>query len=238
MKNVVLVLAGSLMILASCDQMNPSNKVVLNNQIDSVSYAIGMDQGMYLSKGLESFPDSLNNSAIVAGFNHSMVNGEVLFDEATGKEIISAFMAAKKEEEKEAQKIEYSANLEAGQAFIAQNAQDPDVIVTPSGLQYKVLETGNGAMPIDGDRVKVNYEGTLIDGTVFDSSYERGEPIEFNLNQVIPGWTEGLKLMPVGSTYMLYIPQELAYGENVRPDSPIPPFSALVFKVELLDIVK
>ncbi len=121
-----------------------------------------------------------------------------------------------------------------GEEFLAANAKRKGVKTTASGLQYEVLVAGNGPKPKAESTVKVHYEGTFIDGTVFDSSYKRGEPIEFPLNGVIKGWTEGLQLMPVGSTYMLYIPYNLAYGEMERPG--IPAFSTLIFKVELLEI--
>jgi FKBP-type peptidyl-prolyl cis-trans isomerase FkpA len=121
--------------------------------------------------------------------------------------------------------------------FLAANAQKPGVKVTESGLQYEVVTEGSGEKPLATDTVRVHYEGTLVNGTVFDSSYQRGQPAEFRLNGVIPGWTEGLQLMPAGSTYMFYIPSNLAYGENGAGNS-IPPYSALIFKVELLDIVK
>lgn len=123
----------------------------------------------------------------------------------------------------------------AGQAFLASNATAEGVQTTASGLQYKVEVEGTGAKPTASDTVTVNYEGTLVDGTIFDSSYARNQPVTFPLNQVIAGWTEGLQLMSVGSTYMFYIPADLAYGAGGRPPV-IPPNSVLVFKVELLDI--
>ena len=238
MKKVIFILTAIVLTISACDNAGKGSKITLNNEVDSVSYAIGVDQGIYLSKGLETFPDSLNIDAIIAGFAGSMSDGEVLFDEETGKAVLTAFMERKQDEKAGEQKIEFEGNLEAGNQFLAENATQPGVMVTESGLQYKVITEGTGAKPIDGDKIKVNYEGKLINGTIFDSSYERGEPIEFNINQVIAGWTEGLKLMSTGSTYMLYIPQDLAYGENVRPGGPIEPFSTLVFKVELLEIVK
>ena len=123
----------------------------------------------------------------------------------------------------------------AGEAFLASNASAEGVQTTASGLQYKVVTEGTGAKPTAADTVTVNYEGTLVDGTVFDSSYARNEPVTFPLNGVIAGWTEGLQLMSVGSTYMLYIPPDLAYGAVGRPPV-IPSNSTLIFKVELLDI--
>ncbi len=122
-----------------------------------------------------------------------------------------------------------------GEKFLADNAKRPEVKTTPSGLQYEVIEATLGQKPKATDTVKVHYEGTLIDGTVFDSSYQRGESIKFGLNQVIKGWTEGLQLMSVGSKYKLYIPYQLAYGEAGAGGS-IPPYAALIFTVELLGI--
>ena len=237
MKKVVIILAAIVLTFSACNNANTA-KVDLTNEIDSVSYAIGVDQGMRLSKGLETFPDSLNFDAIIVGFNQSMSGGEVKFDEDAVREILTSFMQKKQAEEQASQNAKFAKNIEIGNTFLAENATQPGVEVTASGLQYKVIKQGTGPKPIDGDKVRVNYEGKLINGTIFDSSYEKGEPIEFSLNQVIAGWTEGLKLMPVGSTYMLYVPQNLAYGENVRPGGPIEPFSTLIFKVELLDIVK
>jgi FKBP-type peptidyl-prolyl cis-trans isomerase FklB len=129
----------------------------------------------------------------------------------------------------------YGANKEAGIKFLSENAKKPGVITTASGLQYEVVKKGNGALPTETDRVKVNYKGTLVDGVEFDSNTGK-DPIVFQANQVIKGWTEALKLMPVGSKYKLYIPQELAYGS--RDQGKIKPFSALIFEVELLSIEK
>ncbi|MDD3079834.1 MAG: FKBP-type peptidyl-prolyl cis-trans isomerase [Paludibacter sp.] len=131
---------------------------------------------------------------------------------------------------------QYAANKAEGEKFLAENKAKPGVITTASGLQYEVIKKGNGPVPADTSRVKVNYEGKLLDGTVFDSSYKRNEPAVFGVNQVIKGWTEALKLMPVGSKYKLYIPQELAYG--AQDQASIKPFSVLVFDVELLSIEK
>jgi FKBP-type peptidyl-prolyl cis-trans isomerase len=238
MKKPVIILAAIVLTISACNNGNKESKIILNNQIDSVAYAIGVDQGMRLTKGLETFPDSLNFEAIIAGFTQSMRAGEVLFDEETGRQILTTYMEQKQAEELANQKTKFSGNLEIGNKWLAENATQPGIMVTASGLQYKVIIEGNGQKPIDGDIIIANYEGKLIDGTIFDSSYERGEPMERNVNQLIPGFTEGLKLMPVGSTYMFYIPQDIAYGENVRPGGPIEPFSALIFKVELLNIAK
>ena len=132
--------------------------------------------------------------------------------------------------------IKYGTVKEEGEKFLAENALKEGIQVTESGLQYEVLKMGRGKKPAATDRVKVHYHGTLIDGTVFDSSVERGEPTSFGLNQVIAGWTEGLQLMPVGSKFRFYIPQELGYGS--RNAGSIPPYSTLIFEVELLGIEK
>ena len=134
------------------------------------------------------------------------------------------------------QEASYGDNKVAGETFLAENAKKEGVVTTASGLQYEVVVAGKGAMPVATDKVKVHYHGTLIDGTVFDSSVERGEPAEFGVNQVIKGWVEGLQLMPVGSKYKFYIPQDLAYGAQAQ--GKIVPFSTLVFDVELIAIVK
>ncbi len=130
----------------------------------------------------------------------------------------------------------YGPNRKAGEEFLKANAKKDSVQTTASGLQYKVLVAGTGDKPTATDRVKVNYEGRLLDGTVFDSSYKRGEPAVFGVSQVIKGWTEALQLMPVGSKWELYIPQEIAYGD--REQQKIPPYSMLIFTVELIEIVK
>ena len=131
----------------------------------------------------------------------------------------------------------YADNKAAGEKFLAENKAKEGVVTTPSGLQYKIITKGNGAVPADSSKVKVNYKGTLIEGTEFDSSYKRNEPATFRANQVIKGWTEALTMMPVGSKWELYIPYDLAYGSR-ETGSQIKPFSTLIFEVELLGIEK
>ena len=131
----------------------------------------------------------------------------------------------------------YADNKAAGEKFLAENKTKEGVVTTPSGLQYKIITKGTGEIPADSSKVKVNYKGTLIDGTEFDSPYKRKEPATFRANQVIKGWTEALTMMPVGSKWELYIPQELAYGAR-ETGGPIKPFSTLIFEVELVGIEK
>jgi FKBP-type peptidyl-prolyl cis-trans isomerase len=140
----------------------------------------------------------------------------------------------KKQAEKAAE--EHADNKKAGEDFLAENAKKEGVVVTPSGLQYEILKEGNGALPTDNDRVKVHYHGTLLDGTVFDSSVERGQTISFPLNGVIKGWTEGLQLMKEGAKYEFIIPSYLAYGERGTPGGPIGPNATLYFEVELFKV--
>jgi FKBP-type peptidyl-prolyl cis-trans isomerase FklB len=130
---------------------------------------------------------------------------------------------------------EFGPNKEAGEKFLAENAKKEGVQTTPSGLQYKIIKEGKGAVPADTSLVNVHYEGKTLEGKVFDSSYKRGEPTKFRVDQVIKGWGDALKQMPVGSTWEIYVPQELAYGER-QQGSDIKPFSMLIFKIELIDV--
>lgn len=177
--------------------------------------------------------DSLDADIFLSAFLAAVNEEETLMD-AT---VANAYFRTESEKVRSANmEAAYADNKEAGLAFLEANKSVEGVQVTESGLQYKVIKMGKGKKPSATDRVKVHYHGTLIDGKVFDSSVERGEPALFALNQVIPGWTEGLQLMPVGSKFTFYIPSELAYGD--RETGEIKPFSALVFDVELLSIEK
>ena len=193
--------------------------------MDKVSYALGLSLGQNMaSSGVKT----IEFDDLVAGMK-AIMNKEkpaISFDEA--QEVLNTFFA-----ELEA-KVAGKAKAE-GEAFLAENAKREGVIVTASGLQYEVLTAAEGKKPKATDKVKVHYEGTLIDGTVFDSSYRRGEAISFGLNQVIKGWTEGVQLMSIGSKYKFFIPYNLAYGER-GAGAQIPPYAALIFTVELLGI--
>lgn len=176
--------------------------------------------------------DLMNKKLFIYGFRQGVAGeGEMMMDSAQA--IVAKQMKYYQSVEAERK---YGDNRRAGEEFLKANAKLKDVKTTASGLQYKVLTEGNGEKPGEMSRVKVNYEGRLIDGTVFDSSYDRGQPATFGVNQVIKGWTEALQLMPVGSKWELYIPQEIAYGD--RDQGKIKPFSCLIFTVELLEIVK
>lgn len=208
------------------DQADALDIAGLPTARQQAGYAIGMQIG----GSLQEVKDEVDFDAIVKAMRTTMDGGEPLMTEDQARQAFEAF--GRRMQERMA-----SGNREAGEAFLATNAKAEGVQVTDSGLQYKVLEQGDGPKPGPDSRVSVHYRGTLVDGTVFDSSYERGQPAVFNLSSVVPGWQEGLQLMPVGSKYMLWLPSELGYGDMGTPGGPIPPGSALVFEVELLEIV-
>ncbi len=189
------------------------------------SYAFGMLWGMeFLSAGLE-----LDYAAFTEGMKAAMEKSETRFTAEEAVEMAQAFFQEAEERRNEESRVK---EIE----FLTENGARPEVKTTSSGLQYEPLSEGDGAKPVETDIVRVHYEGTLVDGTVFDSSYVHGEPVEFPLNQVIAGWTEGLQLMNTGGKYRFYIPSALAYGS--RGASPaIPPYSTLIFTVELLEII-
>jgi len=185
-----------------------------------------------IEKELEGTSDALVRSKFVEGFVAALKNDTSIYNQQTSASYFESRMKANHEAKQE--KL-YGANREAGKKFLAENAKKEGVVTTPSGLQYKILTKGTGPVPTASQEVKVKYEGKLLDGTIFDSSYKRSDPItKFRCNQVIKGWTEALTMMPVGSTWELYIPYELAYGEHDQ--GKIKPFSMLIFKVELVGI--
>lgn len=269
---------------ASCSA--PSPKADFENNVDSLSYAIGMagTEGLeqyFMQQGIDSahvadFVKGFNEGASkqgpkdiayvlglqvgltvgnqwVEGYNRQIFGNDSTMslnrdnllagfvDGVVGREKVMAKMeaAAYRRTEMEAARekavaVQFADNKAAGEKFLAENKTKEGVQTTASGLQYKIIKKGNGAVPADTSRVEVNYRGTLIDGTEFDSSYKRKKPATFLANRVIKGWTEALTMMPVGSKWELYIPYELAYGS--RQSGKIKPFSALIFEVELLGI--
>ena len=193
--------------------------------MDKISYAIGLSMGQNL---MGSGVTSLEYADLAAGIKDVLEKNQPQISYQEAQQVLGKFFSELEE------KIAGEAKA-AGEAFLAENAKREGVKVTESGLQYEVLEATIGQKPKATDKVRVHYEGTLIDGTVFDSSYKRGESITFGLNQVIKGWTEGLQLMSIGSKYKLYLPYQLAYGER-GAGANIPPYAALIFTVELLGI--
>ena len=193
--------------------------------MDKISYAIGLSMGQNL---MGSGVTSLEYADLAAGIKDVLEKNQPQISYQEAQQVLGKFFSELEE------KIAGEAKA-AGEAFLAENAKREGVKVTETGLQYEVLEATIGQKPKATDKVRVHYEGTLIDGTVFDSSYKRGESITFGLNQVIKGWTEGLQLMSIGSKYKLYLPYQLAYGER-GAGANIPPYAALIFTVELLGI--
>ena len=206
----------------------------LPTEKEQVSYMVGMA----LAKQLEPMKDEIDVDTISKAIKTSLAGGKMLMTEDQARETGEAF--GQKMQAKQIAKMMADAktNKEQGEKLLAENAKKPGVKTTPSGLQYQVITEGTGPKPKDSDVVRVHYKGTLLDGKTFDSSYDRGTPATFPLAGVIPGWREGLALMPVGSKYKLWIPSSIAYGEAGTQGGPIGPNATLVFEVELLEIVK
>jgi FKBP-type peptidyl-prolyl cis-trans isomerase len=205
---------------------------LLSSSSDSASYAIGVNYGFGLKENMKAFPGGeYNLYALAEGFVKAMNDSAALLiapEAAQG--YIQNYIQSMMEKDAEAEKTK-------GEAFLAENKNNDGVITTESGLQYKVLTQGEGKIPTDENQVKVHYTGQLLDGTVFDSSVQRGEPVVFGVTQVIKGWTEILQRMPVGSKYIAWIPTELAYGLQGAGEQ-IKPNSMLIFEIELIDIVE
>ncbi|MBF1628883.1 MAG: FKBP-type peptidyl-prolyl cis-trans isomerase [Prevotella sp.] len=201
--------------------------------MDKLSYALGIGIGSQLAgmgaKGLniDDFAQAVKD--VISGTPLKVNNAEA-------QSLVQAFFQEQEEKQRAAAAEAGKVAKAAGESFLAENAKKEGIVVLPSGLQYQVLKEGNGKKPSATDQVKCHYEGTLIDGTIFDSSYQRNEPATFGLNQVIAGWTEGVQLMSEGAKYRFFIPYNLAYGER-GAGAQIPPFAALVFDVELLKVL-
>lgn len=199
--------------------------------MDKVSYALGIGIGRQLSQmgaadlNIDDFAQAIKD----------VIAGDLKLGDAEAQQIVQEFFAKQEEKQKAEAAEKGKAAKQNGEKFLAENGKKEGVITTASGLQYQVLREGNGQSPKATDTVECHYEGTLIDGTKFDSSYDRGQTATFPLNQVIAGWTEGLQLMKEGGKYRFFIPYELGYGERGAGAS-IPPFSTLVFDVELVSV--
>ncbi|MGE0562652.1 MAG: FKBP-type peptidyl-prolyl cis-trans isomerase [Flavobacteriales bacterium] len=239
MKKIILpaIVAVSIM---SCSNGDSSADVTLTNEIDSVSYALGANMANNIAKDFSE----ANSEAFIKGFKDVLDSAEMVIPVEELQTVLQPFFQRKQQEAmiKQQQEAEKAANEQfgdvkvQGEKFLEDNKTKPGVKVTASGLQYLVMKEGKGKQPTETSDVEVHYHGTTPDGTVFDSSVERGESITFNASQVIPGWTEGLQLMKEGAKFKFFIPQELAYGANPRPGGPIKPFMPLVFEVELIKV--
>ena len=198
----------------------------MTEEVKAVSYCVGMSiAGSLMQQDLEGISPEVLAEAISDVF----AGKETKYTPEMANSIIENYL-------KVAGEAKFAQNKSLGESFLKENAAKTGVLTTASGLQYEVLTQGSGAKPAATSMVTVHYHGTLIDGTVFDSSVERDQPATFGVHQVIPGWTEALQLMETGSKYRLYIPQELAYGAHPHPGGAIKPYSALIFDVELLEV--
>jgi len=223
------MVALSLGLLLAATTVQAADK--LETQEQKVGYALGMNIGANMKRqNLELDPEQ-----VAAGLVAAYKGGKTLLTEEEMAAVLTAFQQQMQQKMQEQQAKLSAENLDKAKAYLAENGKKEGVVTTESGLQYKVLSSGAGNSPTAESTVKVHYRGTLIDGTQFDSSYDRGEPAEFPVTGVIPGWTEALQLMKVGDKWQLVIPPELAYAERGAPPV-IPPNAALVFEVELLEV--
>ncbi len=229
-KSLLLIFAVVSFIASSC-QKGGMGKVSLKTDIDSTSYALGVLIAQQNKQSLETVPggDQINIDMLAAAFRQVLKGDSTLLNPTEANEMVSDFF--QKMSEKVAQE-----NLEEGNAFLEKNKAREGIKTTESGLQYEIITEGTGPKPTAEDMVKVHYHGTLIDGKVFDSSVDRGEPAQFPVGGVIPGWVEALQLMPVGSKWKIYLPASLGYGERGAGGN-IEPNAALIFEVELLEIL-
>ena len=224
----MIVFLGSLFLVS---QVIAQEKPALKNEKEKISYSIGVNLGKnFQMQGLE-----IDQAMLAQGVKDALSSGKTALSEKEMEAVMNAFQQEMMNKAQAKAKVEGDKNMKEGQAFLAANKSKEGVVTLPSGLQYKVIKMGTGAKPTATQTVKCHYRGTTIEGKVFDSSYDRNEPAEFPLNQVIKGWTEGLQLMPVGSKFQFFIPSDLAYGER-GAGRDIGPNATLIFEVELLEI--
>jgi FKBP-type peptidyl-prolyl cis-trans isomerase FklB len=206
--------------------------VVFKNKLDSASYAFGMAMASNLKSG---GLNGLNYDLLNKGLKDAFAGTTPLMSEQTSQEAINNLFESLSKVREAKEREKFAPAIKEGETFLAQNKTRPGVNTTASGIQYEVLTPGTGAQPKASDQVTVHYRGTLLNGKEFDSSYKRGEPISLVLNQVIPGWTEGVQLMKEGAKYKFYIPYQLAYGPR-GAGADIPPYSTLIFEIELIKV--
>jgi FKBP-type peptidyl-prolyl cis-trans isomerase FklB len=209
--------------------------LTLKTQKEKFSYAVGMRTGQRMAESFKKQSVPYDSAVLARGLRDGLAGGKTLLTEEEAQAAIKAVQDEVGKQQMEKMQVEGAANKKEGDAFLAANKGKEGVVTLPSGLQYKILKAGTGPKPTTNDTVVCNYRGTLINGTEFDSSYKRGQPVTFPVSGVIKGWTEALQLMPVGSKWQLFIPSDLAYGDrgagaNIGPDS------TLIFEVELVSI--
>jgi len=231
MRITKLIAFGAIgLTVVSCGQSQVKTKKALTTDIDSVSYALGLNMAEQFNANVKE----IDSDVFIQGYLNGKDSANLLLEVKDVRKVLDGYFKKKQAKELEEK---HGAFKTENEKFIAENKTKEGIKTTESGLQYLVLEEGDksGVSPTKESKVKVHYHGTLVDGTVFDSSVDRGEPSEFGVGQVIKGWTEGLQLMKIGAKYKFFIPQELAYGAQERGPK-IKPFSALIFEVELLEI--
>lgn len=205
----------------------------LETERKQVSYMVGMD----IAKSLDQIKGDIDVDILAGALRDAFAKKNVKLTDEQSNQIRAAFTQKLQQRAATKQTEDAKKNLDEGVAFLAQNKTKPDVRTTESGLQYQILRAGSGPKPSITDTVKVNYKGTFLNGETFDSSYDRGQPVDFALNQVVPGWGEGVALMPVGSKFKFWLPSNLAYGEQGQQPT-VGPNATLVFEVELIEIIK
>ncbi len=224
------MIAIVLVAFVSCTNNSVAEKE-LKSEIDSVSYALGLNMANQIKGNF----DDIDQTFFVQGFRNGIDSTNILIDNIKITSVLNSFFQ-KRQEEKQ---LEQFAELKkTGEDFLAENAAKEGVKTTASGLQYSIMKEGNGEKPLPTSKLKLHYHGTSINGKVFDSSVDKDEPIEMLANQFVRGFSEGLLLMNIGSKYKFFIPYELAYGANPRPGGPIKPYEALIFEVEVLELLK
>ena len=228
MKTTIIVCAVCMLLVGS---LHAAEDATLKSQKDKVSYIVGVQIGTQLKN------DSMDvDPALVSkGIRDGLEGNKLLISDQEAREVMTTFQKEQSAKVAAEKKMQGDKNKKEGEAFLAENKKKEGVKTTPSGLQYKVIKEGTGKMPKATDTVTTHYKGTLVDGKEFDSSYRRGEPASFQVNKVIPGWTEALQLMKVGSKYQLFIPSQLAYGER-GAGAMIGPNATLIFEVELVSV--
>lgn len=233
MKNIITVLSSAmlcLVIITSCNQGSKYTNAKINSKDDTASYYLGLGYGSSIKQA--AFDSLFQYDAFMKGVQEAIEDDSLTVTKMEMDDFLNSYFQSIQADQ---MKRQYKDHMEQNTAFMSDNAKKDSVVTLPSGLQYVIIKTGNGVKPTINDRIKVHYTGKLIDGTIFDSSYQRNEPAEFVVGQVIPGWVEALQLMEVGSKWRLFIPENLAYGS--RGQGPIKPFSTLIFDVELIDII-
>ena len=228
---LILSITATIIIITSCGSGMNYSSTRLTSREDTVSYYLGITYGMSVKQA--NVDDVVNYKAFGKGIQEAIASDSLAISDYEIQAYLSNFFTDYQEIQLEEQYKDYIAENET---FLQENAKKDSIVSLPDGLQYQILKESSGPMPGDTDRVKVHYTGQLIDGTKFDSSIDRGEPAVFQVGEVIAGWSEVVKLMPVGSKWRVWIPSDLAYGSNAPQGSAILPYSTLVFDIELLEI--